>query len=252
MSGLSPLPSPISGEDQLHILVIDDDPAVCDLLSTVLTTAGHQVTTAASAEEGLQALPQVTYHVAFVDHNLPGLDGLILAEYLRKNNPHMQIALVTGATDPKLAARTRHLGLRYIPKPFEIAQLFDLVSEYKRGARERLQERAERADEEYASALGRYLPDVSSYFAMPGVPKRIEEKLVQRLKECLQNLRTASRYTERDRAAALAGLVAAGVLGIRLPAVRDGQSMYALYDEIMRANGKQPEFGRNPAHPEDA
>jgi len=229
-------------EAELNILVIDDDQGMCDLVSTVLTTAGHQVVVASSAEDGLQQLPYLTFHVAFLDHNLPGMEGLLLAEYLRKNNPFMQIALVTGSTDPKLAARTRHLGLRYIAKPFEIAQLFDVVGEYARAAADRQAERLQRAAEDYSPAFGCYLAEVADYFSMPGVPKRIEEKLVQRLKECLGNLRVASRYSERERAAALAGLVTASVLGIHLPSTRDGQSLYEQYDEVMRNNGKQPEF----------
>ncbi|NIX18602.1 MAG: response regulator, partial [Actinobacteria bacterium] len=66
-------------------------------------------------EEGLALLPDWTFQLAFLDHNLPGMEGLLLGEYLRDNNPEMTIALVTGSDEPKLERRTRDLKIKFVP-----------------------------------------------------------------------------------------------------------------------------------------
>lgn len=63
------------------VLVIDDDPAVCDLLSRYLTEEGFLVETAASGEEGLQLARDTRPDFVILDVLLPGLDGwAVLAE----------------------------------------------------------------------------------------------------------------------------------------------------------------------------
>src|SRR5215510_14461459 len=88
--------------DQVNILVIDDVSALRGLLVDIITRRGHQAVPAASAEEGLELLPFWTFQVAFIDQKLPGMEGLVLGEYLRRNNPDMTIALVTGEQDTRL------------------------------------------------------------------------------------------------------------------------------------------------------
>lgn len=75
--------------DQVNILIIEDDQVTRRQLSEFLTRHQHQVLVASSTEEGLVLLPEWTFHVAFVDHHLPGMHGLILGEYLRHSNPEM-------------------------------------------------------------------------------------------------------------------------------------------------------------------
>ena len=81
----------------LHILVIDDDPSMCEILSALFLSEGYLVITADSAEKGLEQLPFYTFDVAFIDQYLPGMEGLVFGEYLGKNNPEMEIVLITGS-----------------------------------------------------------------------------------------------------------------------------------------------------------
>jgi hypothetical protein len=77
---------------------------------------------------------------------------------------------------------------------------------------------------------------------MPGVPERIQSRLVTTIKRCLNDLRSVGRYTERDRVLALSGLLTARVLGIDLPRVPSGRTPYEEYDELMRLHGRRTEF----------
>src|SRR5262245_55407191 len=105
--------------DLLHILVIDDEEEMRNLMLEVLVPRGHQAFAVASAEEGLELLPYHTFDLAFLDQNLPGMEGLVMGEYLRKNNPRMRIALVTGSEDPRLEKLGAEHRIDVIRKPFE-------------------------------------------------------------------------------------------------------------------------------------
>lgn len=228
--------------DPLAILVIDDDDGMRSLLVDIISSHGHQVVPAESAERGLELLPYWTFQVAFLDQNLPGMEGLLLGEYLRRNNPDMTIALVTGEDDPRLPRRTRDLSIAFVPKPFEVRDIVRVIDDCVERARERDARRQTREDDQFEPPLSEYLDEVAAAYDMPKVPGRVEERLVKTLKRCLNNLRSVSRYTEKDRVIALCGLITARSLGVELPRGSSGQSLYEEYDELMRQHGRRPEF----------
>ena len=97
-------------------------------------------------------------------------------------------------------------------------------------------------DEDFAPPIARHANELAEAFTMPGVPSRIEDRLVETIKRCLSDLRTVGRYTERDRVLALSGLLAARVLGVRLPRAPSGRTYFEEYDALMRQHGRRPEF----------
>jgi CheY-like chemotaxis protein len=230
----------------IQILVIDDYPMMANLIAEALLKDGHQVVTVGSAEEGLAQLPFNTFQVAFIDHHLPGMEGLVLGGYLRRNNPHMQLALVTGEPDPKLKRQSDQLMITFIQKPFDLRRLKEVVDLYLAEAKERREQRAGRQEPDFEAALALYHRDLPEYFSLPRAPERLVEALRRRLKECLNNLSCGSRYNERDRVAALAGLLALQVLGIPAPKDKDGRTLFEAYDQAMRENGRHAEFGADP------
>ena len=80
-------------------------------------------------------------------------------------------------------------------------------------------------------------------FGIPKVPGRITERLVGTLKRSLANLRSVSRYNERDRVVALSGLLTARVLDVDLPRTSTGLTLYEEYDRLMQSHGRRTEFG---------
>jgi CheY-like chemotaxis protein len=231
-----------SDPEQLNVLVIDDDEQTRNLLVDVVARRGHQPVPASSAEEGLGLLPFWTFQVAFLDQHLPGMEGLVLGEYLRQNNPDMKIALVTGADDPTLEKQTRVLDITFIAKPFDVHAIAEVMEEYVTGAKSRAERRLARTDPDFGPLIREYHGEIAACFDMPGLPVRIEDRLVATIKRCLNDLRSVNRYTERDRVLALAGLVSAEVLGIRLPKLPSGRTPFEEYDAIMRAHGRRTEF----------
>jgi two-component system, response regulator, stage 0 sporulation protein F len=228
--------------DQLNVLVIDDDPDVRRLLTEIVLRKEHQAIAVASAEEGLELLPSWTFQVAFIDQHLPGMEGLLLGEYLRRNNPHMMIAIVTGQPDRQLERRSKAMAIRVIAKPFNVQQIFSILDEFETEVRCRQERRECRGDDDFAPPFSRYAEEITAAYDVPGVPGRIEERLVQSIKRCLSDLRSVSRYSERDRVVALSGLLAARVLGLSLPRGQSGLTLEEEYDELMLSRGRRTEF----------
>lgn len=230
--------------DQLNVLVVDDTTAMRELLVEIVHRAGHQAISAESSEKALELLPVWTFQVAFLDHNLPGMEGLLLGEYLRRSNPSMLIALVTGEDDPRLERRTRELSVTFIAKPFQNEQIHRVLETYAELARERAERRATEDGADFEPPIARFAQDLPESFGIPKVPGRISERLVGTLQRSLNNLRSHSRFNERDRVVALSGLLTARVLNIDLPRTKTGLTLFQEYDRLMESRGRRTEFGR--------
>jgi CheY-like chemotaxis protein len=227
---------------QLNVLIVDDEELSRDIISGIVAKHHHQPILAESAEEILKLLPFWTFQIAFIDHHLPGMEGMMLGEYLRKNNPDMTIAVVTGSKEPSLLRRSQELGLEFITKPFTVSQIREVIEKYQTAAENREEQRWQKADDDFVPPIARYTASLGSFFEMPSVPTRIETRLTETIKRSLNNLRSVHRYNEKDRVIALSGLISAKVLGIRLPKTPANRTLFEEYDTLMIERGRRPEF----------
>jgi two-component system, chemotaxis family, chemotaxis protein CheY len=121
-------------ERRAHVLVVEDDPALRELLRTALDRHGYVV---ATAEHGLDALVQIDAarpkpHLLLVDIMLPELDGLSLVRALktRAETRNIPVMFITAKTDSKTIAEGISAGARYyVTKPFVLE---DLLAKVKR------------------------------------------------------------------------------------------------------------------------
>src|SRR5512140_76103 len=119
-----------------RVLVIDDEPAVRDLLQRVLANAGHQVAMVDSAEAALVKLARDRYDVLVVDNNLPKMTGLELMAILREHHPELRAIMITAYNTPAVEVRARALGvIAYVAKPFGIVTIVGAVDDAIRDAR---------------------------------------------------------------------------------------------------------------------
>src|SRR5258706_14675770 len=91
----------------LHILVVDDQSSIFDLLSEQLAKDWHTVETALDAREALQKLRIRTFDVLITDKAMPGMDGEELALAVKQVKPSLAVILMSGyvnssAPDAKL------------------------------------------------------------------------------------------------------------------------------------------------------
>ncbi len=81
-------------------MIVDDEPDIIEAFSMILQSMGHNVV--ATAGNGFDALFLYSKHkpdVVFLDYDIPGLDGLIVAEKLHAKNPDTRIVVLSGKID---------------------------------------------------------------------------------------------------------------------------------------------------------
>ena len=112
-----------------NILLVDDERGIRTLAADVLGRDGHQVTTAASAEEALGAVGAGAFDLTLCDVNLPGMDGIELLGRLRALHPEALVILITGFPSIENAVRGMKDGARdYVTKPFSPDELRMVVA----------------------------------------------------------------------------------------------------------------------------
>lgn len=231
-----------SGHAQINVLVVDDDPGIRELLVEVVSRMGHQAVPAGSAEEILKLLPYWRFDAAFIDHHLPGMEGLVLGEYLVRSTESLRVVIVTGAKEENLDERCAALGMGLLRKPFRVSTIEDVLDEVTRAVIESDGDRPSQGPENFAPRLSGFADELTGRFDIPSAPNRIEARLVDITKRSLNNLRSEHRFTEEDRVTAFSGLVTARVLGFKLPKAPSGKTLYEEYDAIMEEHGLRTEF----------
>ena len=105
---------------QSHILVIDDDPAVRQILAETLAGEGHQVTVMSSGLDGVEAVKDQPVHVVLTDLQMPGIDGLETIDRISKIDSKIIAIVMTGYGTVDYAVRAMKAGaFDFITKPFE-------------------------------------------------------------------------------------------------------------------------------------
>ena len=107
-----------------HILVVDDDRRIRQLLQSYLSEHGFRVTVAASAAEARQRMAGLAFDLMVLDIMMPGESGLQLTRSLRDQNDRVPVLLLSALAD----AADRITGLEvgsddYLAKPFEPREL---------------------------------------------------------------------------------------------------------------------------------
>ena len=114
-----------------HVLVVDDDSSVCDIMRIALQNAGCRVTMHSSAVNALEAYRRLYKDIdlVLVDMLMPEMSGLEFMRLLRTVNPDAKALLVTGLSDDLDRKRVADKGfIGTIKKPFNIRQLIQDVS----------------------------------------------------------------------------------------------------------------------------
>lgn len=122
----------MSGAARDTVAIVDDDDAVRHSLRFLLESVGYKVRTFATAAEFLQAELQAMACL-ILDHHMPEMTGLELAERLRADGVGMPIMLITGLPLSSLVARAAELGIdKVLAKPLAEAEVIAFIEAAKR------------------------------------------------------------------------------------------------------------------------
>ncbi len=103
-----------------RVLVVDDEEALRDVLSLLLSREGYDVTTAHSGEDAVERLESVSFDAVLSDVRMPGMGGLALVDWITANRPEVTTLVMSAFGSVELALDAMHRGAYdYISKPFK-------------------------------------------------------------------------------------------------------------------------------------
>jgi len=111
-----------------RILVVDDEPYVCDAVRMMLTFDGHQVETASSGRDALALFDQGKYDLVITDYAMPAMKGDELAASIKLRSPGQPVVLITAYAEMLKSADSQLTGVDYvISKPFMLENLREAI-----------------------------------------------------------------------------------------------------------------------------
>jgi CheY-like chemotaxis protein len=110
----------VTPDQTSYVLVVDDEKPIRTILRRRLESWNYTVKEACSAAEALEIIVAAPPVIELLDINMPGRDGLWLAERIREQWSDIAIVIVSGGDDLSVVERSRHLGaVGYVRKPFD-------------------------------------------------------------------------------------------------------------------------------------
>ena len=108
----------------VHILVVEDEPAIADFLQRGLTAEGYSVSTAADGNDAARLAGSGEVDLMILDLMLPGRDGTDVLAEVREARPHLPVIVLTARAQIDSKVAVLDLGATdYVTKPFSFAEL---------------------------------------------------------------------------------------------------------------------------------
>jgi response regulator RpfG family c-di-GMP phosphodiesterase len=107
-----------------RILIVDDEPKICQFLEVLLRREGHEVSSVYNATEALRHVQQNALDLVITDLKMPGMDGFELVRQIKASQPNLPIIMITGYATVETAVSALRVGVEdYVTKPFNVEEL---------------------------------------------------------------------------------------------------------------------------------
>jgi DNA-binding NtrC family response regulator len=114
--------------EAIRVLIVDDEEELASTLAERLVLRGFQVESATSGTEALKLARQSDFNVVIADVKMPGIDGLDLMAEIKRDDPELQVILITGHGSVAEAERGKRAGaFEYVMKPIDIDALVEKI-----------------------------------------------------------------------------------------------------------------------------
>lgn len=111
-----------------HVLIIDDEPDIRELLEITIMRMGIDTTTADSVSSALNALKQNSFDLCLTDMKLPDGQGLEIIDYIQLNHPQLPVAMITAFGSVETAISALKAGaFDFVNKPIDLERLRQLI-----------------------------------------------------------------------------------------------------------------------------
>lgn len=107
-------------KEKSQILIIEDEPAIAELIALTLREVDANIEKTFSAEQAIFLLQNKSYDLILADWMLPGLQGIDLVTSVKNKNREQMVLMITAKADPDSIVRGLEAGADdYVPKPFD-------------------------------------------------------------------------------------------------------------------------------------
>src|SRR5687767_11102841 len=111
-----------------HLLIVDDEQALREVVAEQLTDAGYDVQQAGSGEQALDRLAEFAFDILLTDLRLPGIGGLEVLQAALERYPDLIAIVITGYGTVKDAVGAIKQGAAdFITKPFQLDELLHVI-----------------------------------------------------------------------------------------------------------------------------
>src|ERR1041385_7715546 len=112
-----------------RILVVDDEPFVCDAVKMMLAFDGHDVVTANDAKEALAVFAKDKFDLVITDYAMPGMKGDELAAAIKAKEPRQPVVMITAYAEMLQSSGKKLTGVDFlVSKPFLLEHLREAIS----------------------------------------------------------------------------------------------------------------------------
>ncbi len=122
-------PLPAAAEEAPRLLLVDDDPTFCKVLSMAFEARGFEVLIAENLAEATRLAKESEPEYAVVDLRIGQESGLVLIEQLKKQDENTRIVMLTGYASIATAVEAIKLGaIHYLTKPTDVDEILDALN----------------------------------------------------------------------------------------------------------------------------
>ncbi|MGB5584509.1 MAG: sigma-54 dependent transcriptional regulator [Gammaproteobacteria bacterium] len=112
-----------------HVLIIDDEPVICELIEITLARMGLNSRSAMNLTDAIKLIDTEDFDLCLTDMRLPDGDGLEMVAHVQQHHPEIPIAVITAHGNMELAVKALKAGaFDFVSKPVDIQILRNLVS----------------------------------------------------------------------------------------------------------------------------
>jgi CheY-like chemotaxis protein len=112
-----------------RVLLVDDEPDLLTILSSLLEEEGYSVATATTGPEAVALARGEHFDVVLTDLKLPGIDGIDVLEQIGEIDPRARLVLMTGFVSDEIRAMLASQGYPCLLKPFDLEEVVAVMWE---------------------------------------------------------------------------------------------------------------------------
>ena len=118
----------MGAETKTRILILDDEPIVCQRLKPTFEKLGYEVEVFIDSVNAMARIKETDFDIVITDLKMKGIDGLQFVDAIKAKSPATEVIVITGFATMETAKESFKLGVfDFVAKPFKISEIRELV-----------------------------------------------------------------------------------------------------------------------------